>query len=149
MSDHRANLRWRRETPDFDYQSYSRDHAVTFKNGETVTMSASPTYRGSAQAIDPEEMLVASIASCHMLTFLAIAARQKLVIDSYEDDAVGVLEKNADGKLAITRVTLRPKVKFSGGGPDADSLKDMHHQSHEACFIANSVTCDITIDSDS
>ena len=147
MSDHRAQLRWRRETPDFDYKTYNRDHAVTFKNGEAVTMSAAPAYKGSPNAIDPEEMLVASLSSCHMLTFLAMAAMKKLVVDSYADDAVGVMEKNADGKLAITRVTLRPKIAFSGEAPDAATLDELHHKAHEACFIASSVKCEVLVES--
>lgn len=146
MSDHHAQLRWRRETPDFDLKTYNRDHAVTFKNGKAVTVSAAPAYRGSANAIDPEEMLVGSLASCHMLTFLALAAGKKLVVDSYDDDAAGVLEKNAEGKLAITRVTLRPRVAFSGSAPDAATLDDLHHQAHEKCFIASSVKCEVTIE---
>lgn len=146
MSNHIAQLRWNRETPDFDLKTYNRDHAVTFKNGKPVTVSAAPAYKGSPNAIDPEEMLVGSLASCHMLTFLAIAAGKRLVIDSYEDDAVGVLEKNADGKLAITRVTLRPKIAFGGNAPDAATLDELHHKAHEACFIASSVKCEVTIE---
>ncbi len=147
MSNHTAQLRWRRETPDFDYKTYNRDHAVTFKNNESITMSAAPAYKGSANAIDPEEMLVASLSSCHMLTFLALAAGRKLVVDSYDDDAVGALEKNADGKLAITRVTLRPKIAFSGEAPDAAMLDELHHKAHEQCFIASSVKCEMSIES--
>jgi organic hydroperoxide reductase OsmC/OhrA len=146
MSDHIAQLRWRRATPDFDLKSYNRDHTAAFKSGKPITMSAAPAYRGSADAIDPEEMLVGSLASCHMLSFLALAAGRKLVVDSYEDDAVGVLEKNADGKLAITRVTLRPRVAFANPQPDAATLEQLHHKAHEACFIANSVKCEVTIE---
>ena len=114
--------------------------------GGAIKMSASLAYKGSADAIDPEEMLVGAIASCHMLSFLALAAGRKLVVDSYEDDATGALEKNADGRLAVTRVTLRPNVIFSGAKPDASVLDELHHKAHEACFIANSVKCEITIE---
>ena len=147
MSNHHAQLRWRRETPDFDYKTYNRDHNVTFKNNTPVTMSAAPAYKGSPNAIDPEEMLVGSLASCHMLTFLALAAMKKLVVDAYEDDAVGVMEKNAEGKLAITRVTLRPNIAFSGEQPDAAMLDELHHKAHEQCFIASSVKCEVVVES--
>lgn len=148
MSEHRINLAWRRDTPDFDLRTYSRDHTTTFKNGLEVVMSAAPAYRGSAEAVDPEEMLVASLSSCHMLTFLAIAAGRKFIVDSYQDDAVGHLEKNDGGKLAITRVELRPAIRFShGAAPDAATLDAMHHEAHEKCFIASSVKTHVTIES--
>src|SRR5690349_23969830 len=109
MSEHRTTLTWKRATPDFDYKTYNRSHTVTFKGAEPLKMSASPDYKGDANLADPEDALVAALSSCHMLSFLAIANGRKLVVDSYEDQAVGVLEKNDEGKLAITRVTLRPK----------------------------------------
>src|SRR5688572_14156976 len=146
MSDHIATLRWRRQTPDFDLKTYNRDHDATFKSGTPITMSASLAYKGSADAIDPEEMLVGAIASCHMLSFLALAAGRKLIVDSYADDAVGVLEKNAEGRMAVTRVTLRPNVVFGGSKPDAGVIDELHHRAHEACFIANSVKCEIRIE---
>jgi len=93
-----------------------------------------------AANVDPEEAFVASLSSCHMLWFLAIAAKRKFVVDSYIDSAVGTLEKDADSKLAITRVTLRPQIKFSGNSePTRGELENMHHEAHEKCFIANSV----------
>ena len=146
MSEHRITLNWTRTTPDFDYKSYSRDHVVKFKNDQMVGMSATPWYLGSPAKIDPEEMLVASLSSCHMLTFLAIAARKKLVVDSYDDDAVGIMAKNTEGKLAITQVTLRPRVTFSGTQPDEATLEQMHHDSHEQCFIASSVKCEMNVE---
>ena len=148
MSEHRINLAWRRTTPNFDLKSYNREHEVKFKNDEQVNMSAAVAYRGSPNAVDPEEMLVASLSSCHMLTFLAVASRRNFVIDAYEDDAVGHLEKNSDGKLAITRVELRPRIAFAAGkGPNAATLDAMHHEAHEQCFIANSVTTVVTVQS--
>jgi organic hydroperoxide reductase OsmC/OhrA len=146
VSEHRITLNWKRTTPDFDYKSYTRDHTVKFKNGTSLGMSAAPTYMGNPAQVDPEEMLVASLSSCHMLTFLAIAAKKKLMVDGYEDDAVGILAKNADGRLAITQVTLRPRVTFSGEQPDDATLEQMHHDSHEQCFIANSVNCEMHVE---
>ena len=105
-----------------------------------MTATAAPAYFGNPAHVDPEEAFVASLSSCHMLTFLAIACKQKFVIDSYEDEAVGHLEKNADGKLAITRVELRPKITWGGDRkPSAEELDKMHHAAHENCFVANSV----------
>lgn len=146
MSEHRIELNWKRTSPDFDYRSYNRDHAVTFKNGEALGMSAAPAYKGSPELVDPEELLVASLSSCHMLTFLALAAKKGLVVDSYHDDAVGVLEKNEDGKLAITRVTLRPRVIFAGEPVDAATLDEFHHHAHEECFIASSVKTKVEVE---
>jgi len=109
--------------------------------------SAAPAYLGNPKNVNPEEAFVASLSSCHMLTFLAIACKQKFVLDEYTDEAIGHMEKNAEGKLAITRVTLQPKIKFSGDKqPSAEELDKMHHAAHEDCFIANSVKTEITVE---
>ena len=107
---------------------------------------AAPAYLGNPANVDPEEAFVASLSSRHMLTFLAIACKQKFVLDSYEDDAIGHMEKNADGKMAITRVKLCPKIRWSGDRiPSAEELGKMHHFAHENCFIANSVKTEATV----
>ena len=109
--------------------------------------SATKEFRGDENRVNPEEALVAALSSCHMLTFLAVAAKRKLVLDSYDDDAVGYLEKNAEGKLAITRVVLRPKIVWSGGATvSADDLAKMHHDAHVGCFIATSVKTEVTVE---
>src|SRR5947207_13457582 len=109
--------------------------------------SAAPAYLGNPKLVDPEEAFVASLSSCHMLTFLAIACKKKFVLDEYVDEAVGNLEKNAEGKLAITRVVLRQKTKFSGDKqPTADELKEMKHVAREQCFIATLVKTEVTIE---
>ena len=109
-------------------------------------ISRGRTPAGEVTHVDPEEAFVASLSGCHMLTFLAIACKQQFVIDSYEDEAVGHLEKNADGKLAITRVELRPKITWGGDRkPSADELDKMHHAAHENCFVANSVRTVVTV----
>lgn len=138
MSEHKISLTWRRESPDFSYQNYNREHLVHFKNGKTMEVSAAAQFLGKPGFIDPEEMLVAAYSSCHMLTFLAITARKRLVVDSYEDAAVGYLEKNSVGKLAITRIELSPNIVFASDTPSPEELKKMHERSHEECFIANS-----------
>jgi organic hydroperoxide reductase OsmC/OhrA len=148
MSEHHASLHWKRTSADFTYDTYNRAHDVTFKDGAIVLPSSSaPAFKGDADRVDPEEAFVSSLSSCHMLTFLAICARKRLTVESYDDDAVGFLEKGANGKLQITRATLRPRVRF-GAGVQVDSarLADIHHQSHLECFIANSVTTQISVE---
>jgi organic hydroperoxide reductase OsmC/OhrA len=147
MSEHKATIDWKRETPDFAYETYDRDHDWIFDAGVTVRASANPAYLGSETYVDPEEAFVASLSSCHMLTFLAIAARKRYVLDSYHDEAVGVLAKDAAGRLAVTRVTLRPQVRFGGDKvPIAEELRQLHEQAHHACFIANSVKTEIVVE---
>jgi organic hydroperoxide reductase OsmC/OhrA len=146
MSEYKVTLKWERGGAEFSYQKYPRDHTWSFDGGYTVIATAAQAYLGNPAHVDPEEAFVASLSSCHMLTFLAIACKQKFVLDSYEDDAVGHLEKNADGKLAITRVELRPRIKWGGDRkPSAEELDKMHHASHENCFIANSVRTEVTV----
>ena len=146
MSQHKVTLKWERGSAEFSYQKYSRDHTWSFDGGHTMTATAAPAYLGDPTLVDPEEAFVASLSSCHMLTFLAIACKEKFVLDSYEDEAVGHLEKNADGKLAITRVELRPKIKWGNDRkPNAEELDKMHHAAHENCFIANSVKTEVTV----
>src|SRR5262249_22055542 len=136
MSEHRATLKWERGGVEFTYQKYPRDHTWSFDGGQTMTASAAPAYLGSPAHVDPEEAFVASVSSCHMLTFLSIACKRRFVVDTYEDHAIGHLEKSADGKLAITRVELSPKITWSGARmPNAQELDNLHHDAHENCFI--------------
>lgn len=143
MAEHHIKLTWAKGDVPFTYDAYPRNHSISFKIGqETLIASASPAYRGDAAKADPEDMLVAALSSCHMLSFLAIAAKKKLTVNSYEDDAVGFLESDG-GKLWMTRVILRPKVAIDA---DAETLAHIHHQAHEACFIANSVKTDVKVE---
>jgi organic hydroperoxide reductase OsmC/OhrA len=147
MSEHKISLEWKRGTPDFQYQTYNRDHAWKFDGGHEMQASAAPAYLGNPKNVDPEEAFVASLSSCHMLTFLAVACKKRFMLDNYTDEAVGHMEKNENGKLAITRVELHPKVKFSGEKqPTAEELDEMHHFAHAECFIANSVKTQITVE---
>ena len=148
MSEHHATVEWERGAAEFEYRSYSRDHTWTFEGGVRVGASSSPEYLGSRNRVDPEKAYVAALASCHMLTFLAIAARKRLVVDRYEDAAVGFLERNADGKLAVTRVVLRPRVSFGGRPPSPEGLEKIHALAHKECFIANSVRTSVTVEID-
>jgi organic hydroperoxide reductase OsmC/OhrA len=146
MSEYQAHIRWRRGGAPYTFEAYPRDHEWTF-SGTAIPASASKEYRGAETRVNPEEALVAALSSCHMLTFLAIAAKKHLSLDSYSDDATGVLEKNADGKLAVTRVALRPKIVWSDGvAVSRADLDHMHHQAHEGCFIANSVKTNVAVE---
>ncbi len=147
MSEHRVRIAWKRESDDFSYATYDRTHTWTFDGGTHVKASAAPEYQGDAALVNPEEALAAALSSCHMLTFLAIAARKRYVVDSYEDAAVATLDKNADGQLAITRVILRPRVVFGGDkSPDGSELEALHESAHRNCFIANSVRTELIVE---
>jgi organic hydroperoxide reductase OsmC/OhrA len=147
MSEHHATVVWKCTSADFAYETYNRAHEVRFKGGAIVLpASSAPAFRGDADLVDPEEAFVGSLSSCHMLTFLAICARKRLSVESYEDDAVGHLEKDG-GKLWMTRVTLKPRVRFAvGTAMDEKTLADIHHKSHEECFIASSVKTDVAVE---
>ncbi len=142
---HTAHIDWKRTTPTFEYDAYNREHSWTFDNGTKVEASAAPAFMGKA-GIDPEEALVAALSSCHMLTFLAVCSKKRFVVESYTDDPVGILEKNEQGKMAVTHITLNPKVSFSGeNSPSEDQIKDLHQSAHENCFIANSFSGKVDI----
>jgi organic hydroperoxide reductase OsmC/OhrA len=147
MSEHEVRVEWKLGGVGFTPDTYDRTHRWTFGGGVGIEASAAPEYRGRRELPNPEEALVAALSSCHMLTFLALAAGRRLVVERYEDHAVGRLEKNAQGRLAITRATLRPRVVFGGEKrPTADELSRLHHLAHERCFIANSVTTEVSVE---
>lgn len=147
MHEYRATTTWKRTTDDFTYDTYNRAHDVTFGGGETVPWSAAPEFKGNAERVNPEEAFVAALSTCHMLTFLAIAARKRFVVDSYRDEAVGVMERNSAGKYWVSNVTLRPKVAFSGTRQPSDSeISELHRAAHDNCFIANSVTTHVAVE---
>ncbi len=149
MSSYTAQVQWQRRADEpFADNRYSRSHTLHFDGGTVVPASSSPHVvplpMSDAQAVDPEEMLVAALASCHMLWFLSLAARRGWVADRYTDHAVGEMARNAQGRMAMTVVTLRPLVQWAGSAaPDAAALAALHHEAHESCYIANSVTTDV------
>jgi len=145
MSEHHATIVWNRQGTEFTYKKYNRDHVWKFEGGSEVHASAAPKYLGNEALVDPEQAFVASLSSCHMLTFLALAARNGFVIDSYEDSAVGFMERNDEKRIAITRVVLQPKITWGSEPPNQEQLDELHHQAHEHCFIANSVTTKIEV----
>jgi len=148
MSEHKASVSWKRNNQNFLNNQYSRSHQWKFDGGIEIEASSSPLVvpfpLSNPSAIDPEEAFVASISSCHMLWFLSIAAKRKYCVDSYSDDAIGVMEKNSNGYFYISKVLLKPQVYFSGSNqPNNDELLDLHEESHKNCFIANSVKTEI------
>ena len=144
--EHHATIAWRRSSPGFTYDTYNRAHEWRV-GGRVIAASAAPNFRGDANCVNPEDAFVASLSSCHMLTFLALAAKRKFIPDSYLDDAIGYLEKNSQGRMAVTRVVLRPRIVWAVGTPvSQEDLNQLHHQAHEGCFIANSVTTDVRVE---
>ena len=148
MAHYTTDITWERGEQDFVRGRYSRAHRLHFDGGVEMPGSSSPHVVplpwSDAAAVDPEEMFVASIASCHMLWFLSIAAKHRYCVDSYRDHAQGEMGRNSAGKLVVTRVSLHPAVVFSGAlVPDAKALDALHHEAHEECFIANSVKTEI------
>jgi organic hydroperoxide reductase OsmC/OhrA len=148
MSHYTAETLWERRDADFLDNRYSRRHLLRFDGGLEVPGSSSPSVvplpMSDASALDPEEAFVSSLSSCHMLWFLTMAVKRKFRVDRYFDAATGVMEKNADGKVAMTVVTLHPEVTFSGEHrPSREELGKLHHDAHEACFIANSVKTEV------
>lgn len=145
MSEHRAQLLWQHDGSDFLARAYTRNHRISFPGGEHYLASSAVDYGGDAAAIDPEAAFTASLSSCHMLTFLALAAVKGFVVERYEDDAVGVLGKNEEGRMAMTEVRLAPRVQFAGQAPDAAQLAQLHERAHRGCFIANSVKTPVNV----
>ncbi len=151
MAEYAVDVTWERGEAVFVDNKYSRAHSWRFDGGMTVPASSSthivPEPYSLATNVDPEEAFVAALSSCHMLTFLAIAAKRGFVVDRYADHAVGVLARNELSKLAMTRVTLHPHTRFAGTGvPSEAEVRAMHHQAHEECFIANSVNTVVEAD---
>ncbi len=151
MSTYTAEIRWCRGEQKFTDNRYRRAHTWRFDGGTVVPASSSPAVvplpMSDAGAVDPEEAFVASLSSCHMLWFLSLAAKQSYTVDAYADDASGVMTKNAAGKLAMTTVTLRPLVTFSGAKlPDRATLDALHHAAHGECFIAASIRSEVIIE---
>ncbi|MCI0405644.1 MAG: OsmC family protein [candidate division Zixibacteria bacterium] len=151
MHRYEAKISWSRNGAKFLNQQYSRGHEWSFDGGIKISASASPQAVRAplsvAEAIDPEEALVAAASSCHMLFFLSRASKQGFVVDSYVDEPFGMVEKNPQGKFAVTHITLRPKIQFSGEKrPTGSELSALHHAAHEECYIANSLKSEVTVE---
>ena len=151
MQTFNANVVWKRGDRPYADSRYSRAHTWNFDGGLEVPASSSPLSvpvpMSDPAALDPEEALVAAVSSCHMLFFLAFAAKGGFVVDQYLDSAEGILDKNADGKMAMVRFILRPAIAFSGERrPDAAELDALHHAAHEHCYIANSIKAEVVVE---
>lgn len=150
MSAHHATIRWKNTGPDFLGRRYSREHTLHFDGGAVVPGSPSPHIVpapwSNAAAVDPEECFVAAVASCHMLWFLHVACDAGFLVESYDDEAEGLMTKNERGILWISQITLRPRLAWGGGKqPAAEEVAHLHHLAHEQCFIANSIRTDVRI----
>jgi len=149
MAAHVADVHWALgEGEDFPKGRYSRAHTVSFDGGAVVAASASPHVVGKwavETAVDPEEMLVAALSSCHMLTFLHVARLAGFTVAAYLDHAEGWVEAVSPGRVAVTKVALHPRIDWVGAAPDQATLDRLHHDAHEGCFIANSVTTEVTV----
>jgi organic hydroperoxide reductase OsmC/OhrA len=151
MSHYSAHILWQRGAQPFTDRRYSRAHHIRFDGGLQIAGSSSPQVvpvpMSDAAAADPEELFVAALSSCHMLWFLDIACRAGWTVDAYDDAAEGTMAKDAEGRLAMTRVVLRPAVAFGGERrPDAAEVARLHHQAHERCFIASSVRSEVIVE---
>jgi organic hydroperoxide reductase OsmC/OhrA len=147
-----ATVVWQRQADEkFSDNRYSRAHQWRFDGGAVVPASSSPLVvplHSAAANVDPEEAFVAALSSCHMLFFLSYAARRGFVVEHYEDQALGVMGKNAQGKEAMLKVSLRPRIRFSGDKlPDAAAIEALHHRSHQDCYLANSVKTEVVVES--
>ena len=150
MSEHVATVEWSRDGQAFADNRYARAHDWRFDGGAVVRGSSAPSSvpvpMSDPAAVDPEEALVAAVSSCHMLFFLGYAAKAGFIVDLYRDDAVGLLGRDDRGKMSITSLTLRPEVAFAGEAPDPAAIADLHHRAHEACYIANSIRAEVTVE---
>jgi organic hydroperoxide reductase OsmC/OhrA len=151
MTQHLARVHWIRGEQAFVDNRYSRVHEWRFDGGATVHASASPSIvrapMSDPSAVDPEEAFVAALSSCHMLWFLDLASRRGFVVDSYEDEAAGALARLPDGRSAMSRVVLRPRVAFSGPrAPTRDEIDALHEEAHRQCFLAAAVNCEMRVE---
>ena len=147
MSEHKASIQWKRDSEDFNIKTYNRDHEVRFENGVAIPTSAAAAFNGNPELNNPEDLFVASVMSCHMLTFLAVAAIKKFTVDLYTDNAEGFLEKDSSGKMVMNRIILRPQIVFNGSHkPTPEELEVLHEKAHRGCFIANSINSAVIIE---
>jgi len=147
MSSFSIGLSWQRSTSDFDVKTFSRDHVWRLAGGQIVQGSSAPDYSGNPKMSNPEEALLAALSSCHMLTFLSIAALRKLMVDRYEDEPVAELGKNEKGKIMVARMILRPQVTFGGATiPDENTVWQLHRKAKENCFVGNSLLSQVMLE---
>ncbi len=140
------NLDWKRTTNDFSYDTFNRGHIISMSGNQNVRNSASPEYKGDKDMTNPEELLAASVASCHMLTFLAVASKSGYIVDTYSCKAEAFMGKNAEGRMSVTEINLHPVTFFSGEkNPTEEQLKSLHDKAHKNCFIAQSIHTKVNV----
>ena len=145
MSTFTIDLDWKLTT-EFSYEKYNRDHFITLGGKQVINNSAAADFFGNASMTNPEELLASALASCHMLTFLAVCSKSGYNVASYSDHATATLDKNSEGKMCITEIALKPMIEFTGEKkPDAEQLKSLHDKAHRNCFVANSIQSKVTI----
>lgn len=146
MSTYTINLEWKQTSEDFSYEKYNRHHTIAFSGNQTLMNSASPEYLGNSDMSNPEELLASALASCHMLTFLAIASKSGYDVRSYNCKAEAVLAKNDEGRMSVTEITLTPEIVYNGEKrPTDEQLKSLHEKSHKNCFIAQSLKTKVNV----
>lgn len=145
MTDYRIALDWQNAGTDLAYETFNRQHRIEFGGGQAVEASSAAEYLGDAARVNPEESLAAALASCHLLSFLAICAKKRVVVKRYRDQAIAVLGKNAEGKMCVTRITLQPQAEFAGD-LTTEQIAELHQKAHQICFIANSIRCEVSIE---
>lgn len=147
MSEYAAELSWSLEDGELAHGKYSPNHRVTFSGGMSATMSAAPEFGGDSRYVNPEEALAAALSSCHMLTFLALAAKARWKLSGYRDRAVAVLGKTEDGRTTVSELVLHPVTEFEPGHEVArEKLEQMHERAHRYCFVANAMGCDMRVE---
>ncbi len=148
MSSFKIHLHWKKDplsTPLFHYEKYNRTHQIIFSGDQSLKNSSAPEYYGNEDTSNPEELLLSALSSCHMLTFLAVASKKGFIVESYDDMPIALLDKNTDGKMAVTEIFLNPVAVFNGAPPTEEILNTIHQLAHKNCFIAQSIKCKVHI----
>lgn len=149
MSEFKINLSWKKGPEEFTYETYDRTHAIQFNGGQSIFSSSTKETFGNDEHANPEELFASALASCHMLTFLAVASKKKKTVADYSDEAIAVLEKGDSGKPQITKVYLNPRVRFEDGVEvSKDELDKMHEAAHRNCFVGLSVKSEVIVKPD-
>lgn len=147
MSEYVAKLSWSLGNGELAYGKYNTNHRMTFSGGLSATMTSAPDYGGDSRYVNPEEALAAALSSCHMMTFIALAAKARWMLKTYRDRAVAVLGKTEDGRTRVSEIVLHPETEFEPGHEiDADKLSQMHERAHRYCFVANAISCDMRVE---
>ncbi|MCC5814183.1 MAG: OsmC family protein [Leptospira sp.] len=147
MSEHKISLSWKKGSEEFTFETYDRTHAIQFNGGQSIFSSSTKETFGNDEHANPEELLASAVSSCHMLTFLAVASKKKKIVTDYTDEATAILEKGDSGKMQVTKIFLKPRVRFGDGVEvSQDELEKMHDAAHRNCFIGLSVKSEVIVE---